>query len=104
MLKSTKRTNMGNSEAAEPVRSEAGMALEAVLALEAGVALDAFQRSAVVEDTYPERMHVEAAVDNCPERVHETAVEFWSGLSLETEVERSNKKKQNQKQEAAGEC
>ena len=39
MLKSTERTNMGNSEAAVPVRSEAGMALEAVLALEAMVAL-----------------------------------------------------------------
>ena len=38
-LKSTERTNMGNWEAAEPVRSEAGMALEAVLALEAVVAL-----------------------------------------------------------------
>ena len=37
MLKSTERTNMGNSEAAESVRSEAGMALEAVLALEAVV-------------------------------------------------------------------
>ena len=31
---------MGNSEAAEPVRSEAGMALEVVLALEAVVALE----------------------------------------------------------------
>ena len=40
-LKSTERTNMGNSEAVEPVRSKAGMALEAVLALEAVVALDA---------------------------------------------------------------
>ena len=40
-LKSTERTNMGNSEAAEPVRSEAGMALEAVLALEVVVALEA---------------------------------------------------------------
>ena len=38
-LKSTERTDMGNLEAAEPVRSEAGMALEALLALEAVVAL-----------------------------------------------------------------
>ena len=46
-LKSTERTNAGNSEATGPVRSEAGMALEAllalraVLALEVGVTLDA---------------------------------------------------------------
>ena len=37
-LKSTERTNTGNLEAAEPIRSEAGMALEAVLAM---VALEA---------------------------------------------------------------
>ena len=97
-LKSTERMNAGNMEAAEPIRSKAGMALEAVLTLEAVLALkavvvleavvDAFQRlgSAAVEDTCPEGMHVEAAaVDNCPERMHaeasrpsriETAVEF----------------------------
>ena len=36
-LKSTERTNAGNSEATGPIRSEVGMALEAVLALEAVV-------------------------------------------------------------------
>ena len=40
-LKSTEKTNMGNSEAAEPVRREAGMALEALLALEAVLVLEA---------------------------------------------------------------
>ena len=39
-LKSTERTNSGNLEAAEPFRSKAGMALEAVLALEAVVVLE----------------------------------------------------------------
>ena len=74
-MKSTERTNAGSLKAAELFWSEAGMALEAVLALEAVV--DAFQTlgSAAVEDTCPEGMHVEvaevkaAAVDNCPERM-----------------------------------
>ena len=49
-LNSTERTYVGDLEAAEPFRNEAGMALEAVLALEAVV--DAFQRwgSTAVED------------------------------------------------------
>ena len=38
-LKSTERTNVGDLEAGEPIRSEAGMAMGAVLALEAVVAL-----------------------------------------------------------------
>ena len=51
-------------------------------------------------------------VDNCPENAAdaeapriETAVEFWSGMGVETEVEvECSKKKHKQKQEAADEC
>ena len=41
-LKSMGRTNAGNLEAAEPIRSEAVLALEAVVVL--GAVVDAFQR------------------------------------------------------------
>ena len=34
-LRSTERTNAGNAEATKPIRSEAGVALEALVALEA---------------------------------------------------------------------
>ena len=40
-MRSAERTNAGNLEAAEPFRSKAGTALEAVLALEAVVVLGA---------------------------------------------------------------
>ena len=90
-LKSTERTNVGNSEAAETIRSEAVLALKAVVVLKAVV--DAFQRlgSAVVEDTCPERVDAADSEGPGPPRI-ETAVLrrfFW---------------RTRKKQEAAGEC
>ena len=76
-LKSTERTNMGNLEAAEPVQSEAGMALEAVLVLEAVVALEVEEATILSLEARPSQI--------------ETAVEFWSGLGTVVEsTERTN--------------
>ena len=65
-----------DTEAAESIRSEAGMALQAMLALEAVVALKAVVGlSLTAVDICPERMDAADAEAPGPPRI-ETAVEF----------------------------